>query len=108
LAAAEQLALRDTLLVLFAHLVAAASSPNASRAVLKQLCMALTSLAIQLDAWADPIADVSNALAANPEMTSILLEFLKVLPQELNGRGTRYGLTVWIDFHIMSCYVSMR
>lgn len=80
-------ALRDTL-------VAALEKYHAGpRALLVQLCLALSGLALQLPAWANPVQDMIDTFGRNPATVPTLLQFLTVLPEELTG-NTRIPVTV--------------
>jgi len=50
-----------------------------------QLCVALANLALQFLSWKGVIPELVNSLGSNPETISSLLEFLKVLPEELSS-----------------------
>ena len=55
------------------------------KSISTQLAIALADLAVLEVSWADPIADVSSALAKNQNdgFGLLLLEFLKLLPEEM-------------------------
>ncbi|KAI8147628.1 armadillo-type protein [Fennellomyces sp. T-0311] len=76
---AAQLALRDSLVERVA--VLAATGP---KAILLQLCVALADLAIQLLEWKTAVTDMVSKFGGSPETAVCLLEFLTVLPEELN------------------------
>lgn len=50
-----------------------------------QLCVALAILALQFLEWKGVVAELVNSLGSNPETVPSLLEFLKVLPEELSS-----------------------
>ncbi|KAI0778461.1 ARM repeat-containing protein [Trametes elegans] len=53
------------------------------RNILVQLCLAISGLALQLPAWEDPVQDMIDAFGRNPASVPALLQFLKVLPEEV-------------------------
>ncbi|KAG9043201.1 Nuclear import receptor [Tulasnella sp. UAMH 9824] len=65
---------------------------NGPRAVLIQLCLALSGLALQMKEWDNPVLDLINALGQNPVTVPALLLFLTVLPEEVAG-NTRIPMT---------------
>ena len=70
--------------------VVAATGP---KVVMLQLCLALADLAIQLLEWKSAVKDMVTKFGGSPETAVCLLEFLTVLPEELNS-NTRLPLTV--------------
>jgi transportin-3 len=58
-----------------------------------QLCVCLANLAIQMTEWKDVLADVVNALGADPATLPCVLDFLRVLPEEVM-HGRKIALTV--------------
>lgn len=48
-----------------------------------QLSLALCQLALQFLQWENPMGDVTSQLSTSPELLPALLEFLKILPEEL-------------------------
>jgi transportin-3 len=62
-----------------------------------QLCVCLAILAIQMKDWNDVLPSVVNALGNSPESHGAILDFVRVLPEEvtegrkitLSVRGTR-------------------
>lgn len=60
------------------------------RTIITQLCLAISGLALQDPEWRDVI-DTMNVTFGNAP--TVLLEFLKVLPEELTG-NTKLPLTV--------------
>lgn len=63
------------------------------RALLVQLCLALSGLALQFPAWENPVQDMIDTFGRNPVTVPTLLQFLTVLPEELTG-NTRIPMTV--------------
>ncbi|KXN83654.1 hypothetical protein AN958_01220 [Leucoagaricus sp. SymC.cos] len=84
--AENQLALRDTLL---AALQAYQTGP---RTIIVQLCLALAGLALQLTTWENPVLTMINSFGRNPATVPVLLQYLALLPEELNT-NTRIPLT---------------
>lgn len=76
---AHLLPLRDTLV---SALQAYAGGP---RRIVVQLCLALSGYAIQVTQWEDPVESMIQLLGTDPRTVPSLLEFLKVLPEELTG-----------------------
>ncbi|KAJ2860489.1 Nuclear import receptor [Coemansia aciculifera] len=73
------LQLRDSVVT---HLRNARSGPQP---LITQLCLSLADLAVQLGAWKDPFADMTGSFLSDPESVSCLLEFLAVLPEEIEN-----------------------
>lgn len=48
-----------------------------------QLSLALCQLALQFLQWGNPMGDITSQLSSSPELLPALLEFLKILPEEL-------------------------
>ncbi|KAK9720627.1 Nuclear import receptor, variant 2 [Basidiobolus ranarum] len=71
--------LRDTLMNL---LYKYRAGPNL---VKTQLCLSLVGLALQLKEWEDPVNQLIQMLGSSQETAGCLLEFLTVLPEEING-----------------------
>ncbi|KAI8336541.1 armadillo-type protein [Chlamydoabsidia padenii] len=71
--------LRDSLVQL---LWASASGP---KSIMVQLCLALADLAAQFMEWKTVVQDVVDRFGSVPETASCLLEFLKVLPEEMGN-----------------------
>ncbi|KAI9278101.1 armadillo-type protein [Sporodiniella umbellata] len=80
-----RLQLRDSLVELV-------SEPNAPKALIVQLCLALADLAIQILDWKTVVGDMVDKLGQTPEKVECLLEFLKVLPEEMQS-NTRIPLS---------------
>ncbi|KAI9495182.1 armadillo-type protein [Zychaea mexicana] len=83
---AARLALRDSLVE---RLTVFATGP---KPVMLQLCLALADLAIQLSEWKTAVKDMVAKFGGSPDTAVCLLEFLTVLPEELNT-NTRLPLT---------------
>ena len=74
--------LRDTLLT------ALESSNNSPKTIVTQLCLALSGLALQFPEWQDTaVQSMIDKLGQNPTTVSILLEFLTVLPEEIDSNS---------------------
>ena len=58
-----------------------------------QLCVCLAHLAIQMTGWKDVMPMVISALGNTPESHACILDFLKVLPEEVT-QGRKINLTV--------------
>ncbi|CAO3589815.1 unnamed protein product [Absidia cylindrospora] len=72
--------LRDSLLQLLG------ASASGSKSIMIQLCLALADLAVQFMEWKTVMQDVVDRLGTAPETACCLLEFLKVLPEEMTNR----------------------
>ena len=57
---------------------------NSSKAMITQLVLALADLSTLLVEWMDPVALMFQTYSNEPDMISIILEFLTVLPEEVN------------------------
>ncbi|KAI9751319.1 MAG: Nuclear import receptor [Lichina confinis] len=79
-------ALRDSLLSLLSLY---GSGP---RPIRTQLCVSLASLAIQMPEWKNVLQLVGAALGSDPKNGTAILEFLKVLPEEVT-EGRKVTLT---------------
>lgn len=75
---------------------------SGSRPIRTQLCVCLAGLALQLLEWKDVIGLVVSTLGNDVESSICLLEFLRVLPEEVT-EGRKVSLTVciggsnWLD-----------
>jgi transportin-3 len=58
-----------------------------------QLCVCLANLAIQMTEWKDVLPDVVNAFGTDPATLPCVLDFLRVLPEEVT-HGRKIALTV--------------
>ncbi|KAJ3021462.1 Nuclear import receptor [Thoreauomyces humboldtii] len=58
-----------------------------SEPLIKQLCLCLADIAMQLHEWEDPVRQLTKMFGENPEMVSPLLEFLAVLPEEFSSNN---------------------
>lgn len=57
------------------------------RPIRTQLCVSLASLAVQYTTWKDVLQSIGNALQASKNGEEALLEFLRILPEEvIEGR----------------------
>lgn len=79
--------LRDSLLTL---LQAYTSGP---RPIRTQLCVCIASLAIQMTAWKNVIAMVGSAVGNSSDGLDALLDFLRILPEEVT-EGRKINLSV--------------
>jgi len=80
-------ALRDTLL---AALERYHSGP---RSIVVQLCLALAGIALQMPTWLDAVQTMTDSFGRNPATVPTLLQFLTLLPEELNS-NTKIPVTV--------------
>jgi len=80
-------ALRDSLLSLLQLYVAG------PRPIRTQLCICIASLAIQMTAWKNVIAMVGSTVGDSPQGLDCLLDFLRILPEEVT-EGRKINLTV--------------
>ncbi|GLB36066.1 putative ARM repeat-containing protein [Lyophyllum shimeji] len=72
-------ALRDTIL-------AALEKYHAGpRNITVQLCLALAGIALQMPAWHDAVQTMIDSFGGNPATVPLLLQFVTLLPEELNG-----------------------
>jgi transportin-3 len=58
-----------------------------------QLCVCLANLAIQMTEWKDVLRDMVSALGTDPATLPCVLDFLRVLPEEVT-HGRKIALTV--------------
>lgn len=58
-----------------------------------QLCVCLAILAIQMKEWTDVLASVVQSLSDSPESHACILDFLRVLPEEVT-EGRKITLSV--------------
>lgn len=54
------------------------------RPILIALCVALATLALQMSDWNTVLQDMTNALSSSPTTWNALLQFISVLPEEIN------------------------
>lgn len=83
----HRIGLRDSLL---SALEKCASGP---RVILIQICLALAGLALQMPEWQNVIPGLIESFGQDPSKVPALLEFLTVLPEEVNG-NTRIPMSV--------------
>lgn len=57
------------------------------------LCVCLANLAIQMTEWKDVLTDIVSALGSDPATLPCVLDFLRVLPEEVT-HGRKIALTV--------------
>jgi len=79
--------LRDTLVT------ALERYQSGPRTIIVQICLALSSLALQLPSWNDVVKSMIDSFGRNPATVPALLHFLTVLPEEL-GSNTKIPITV--------------
>ncbi|WVN85688.1 uncharacterized protein L203_100837 [Cryptococcus depauperatus CBS 7841] len=77
----QLLPLRDSLIGILAPL-SQPSAPSGSRAVLLQLCLALSDLALQMPEWENAVGTMIDRFGSDPSTVAVLLTFLKTLPEE--------------------------
>lgn len=80
-------ALRNQILLLLKHF---AAGPKPIRV---QLCVCLAILAIQMKDWHDVLPSVVQSLSDSPESHACILDFLRVLPEEVT-EGRKITLSV--------------
>ena len=80
--------MRDSL---FNHLTILAT---ADITVTRQLALALTDLALQMTSWVGVVSDIIEKFKNNITTIPVLLEILKVLPEEVI-KATQYGGTLF-------------
>lgn len=73
------MSLRDTLLAALLHY------KGGPKVIQTQLCLALAGFALQVSQWENPVQSLLNDFGRDPDMVPTLLEFLAVLPEEVNG-----------------------
>lgn len=88
-------ALRDTLL---AALERHHSGP---RTIIVQLCLSLAGIALQMPSWSDAVQTMIESFGRNPATVPTLLQFLTLLPEELNS-NTKIPVTASDLFSILS------
>lgn len=81
------LPLRDTLLT------ALERYHTGPRTIVVQLSLAIAGLALQLPAWENVVQDLIDLFGRNPATVPTLLEFLTLLPEELNS-NTKIPISV--------------
>lgn len=79
--------LRNQILLLLKHF---AAGPKPIRT---QLCVCLAILAIQMKEWDDVLPSVVQSLSDSPESHACILDFLRVLPEEVT-EGRKITLSV--------------
>lgn len=87
---ANLLPLRDTLLT------ALREYHSGPRTIVVQLSLAIAGLALQLPAWENVVQNMIDLFGRNPATVPTLLEFLTVLPEEVNS-NTRIPVSVGFD-----------
>lgn len=84
---AQLFPLRDIILAALEHF------KEGPRAIILQLCLALSGLALQLPTWTNAVEGLIDSYGQNPSMVPALLQFLTVLPEELCS-NTKIPVTV--------------
>ncbi|KAL0119670.1 hypothetical protein PUN28_007838 [Cardiocondyla obscurior] len=64
---------------------------HTNSAIVTQLCLALTDLALQMSSWQKPVVDLINRFGGNTTHLWPLLEIMTVFPEEVNSRSLRLG-----------------
>lgn len=81
------------------------------RTIIVQLCLAVAGLALQLPAWENPVQSMIQAFGSNPATVPVLLQFLTILPEELNT-NTRIPVIVstrvWAAVNQASCLMLIK
>ncbi|CAG8533786.1 12478_t:CDS:2 [Acaulospora morrowiae] len=78
---AARISLRDSLLeILYQY-------RNGPRNIITQICLSLAALALQMPEWKDVLPQFTELYGKNPDTIKCLLEFLKILPEEINKNG---------------------
>ncbi len=70
-----------------------------------QLCVCLAILAIQMKDWKDVLAVVVSSLGSQVESHACILDFLRVLPEEVT-EGRKITLTVRGSKHTSTTFAS--
>lgn len=86
------MALRDTLLA------ALSLYHKGPRNIITQLCLAISGFALQVPTWTGTVQHMIEQFGQNPATVPALLQFLTVLPEELNT-NTRIPVTVCTLFY---------
>ncbi len=84
---AQLFPLRDTIIAALEYF------KDGPRAIILQLCLALSGLALQLPTWTNAVEGLIDSYGQNPSMVPVLLQFLTVLPEELYS-NTKIPVTV--------------
>lgn len=84
---ANLLPLRDTLLT------ALREYHSGPRTIVVQLSLAIAGLALQLPAWENVVQSMIDSFGRDPATVPTLLEFLTILPEEVNS-NTRIPISV--------------
>lgn len=75
---ANLMSLRDTLLTTLQMY------HTGPRTIIVQLCLAISGLALQLPGWSNAVDTMIDTFGRNPVTVPTLLQFLTLLPEELN------------------------
>ncbi|WVQ73550.1 hypothetical protein IAR50_003128 [Cryptococcus sp. DSM 104548] len=73
--------LRDSLISILSPL-SQPGAPSGSKAVLLQLCLALSDMALQMPEWDNVVGSMIDRFGSDPATVTVLLMFLKTLPEE--------------------------
>jgi transportin-3 len=92
--------LRDSLIDSLAPLTQP-GAPAGSRAVLVQLCLALSDLALQMPSWTNVVGGFVERFGKDPATVNVLLGFLKVLVEESGNARLPISVSavgmVWVE-----------
>ncbi|KAF0521261.1 ARM repeat-containing protein [Gigaspora margarita] len=75
---AARISLRDSLLELLYQY------REGPRKIITQICLSLVALALQMPEWQNVLPQFAELYGKNPDTVKCLLEFLKILPEEVN------------------------
>ena len=92
---AQLFPLRDSLITSLPPLIQP-SAPSGSRAVLIQICAAISDLGLQVAEWEEPVKDMIERFGKDPATVRILLEFLKSWIEESMNPHVRTIVSVII------------
>lgn len=77
------------------------------RTIIVQLCLAVAGLSLQLPSWENPVQTMIDTFGRNPVTVPILLQFLTLLPEELNT-NTRIPITVrGCCYHFLGRFIKL-
>ena len=71
---------------------------NSSKAMVTQLVLALADLSALLADFVDPVALMIQTYSQEPDMISIILDFLTVLPEEIHDNRFLTNEVSFCDF----------
>lgn len=71
-----------------------------------QLCVCLAVLAIQMKDWDDVLPSVVQSLSDSPEAHACILDFLRVLPEEVTeGRKIKLSVCGPRNYRLSNCFL---